>query len=112
VGFHFAWRLLYRRFAFLFDFAAGIVSGGKWMAWGRTSMNYLQGGRVLELAHGPAPVISQSVLIFPHRWENKQPSECAGLDARSLWFAAKRSHFHFGPEASMTSSPHSRRITF
>jgi len=27
------------------------------MAWGRTSMNYLQGGRVLELAHGPGHLL-------------------------------------------------------
>jgi ubiquinone/menaquinone biosynthesis C-methylase UbiE len=54
---HFLWRLLYRRFAFLFDFATGLVSRGKWMAWGRTSMSYLQGGRVLELAHGPGHLL-------------------------------------------------------
>jgi len=57
MSFHFAWRLLYRRFAFLFDFATGLVSRGKWMAWGRTSMSYLQGGRVLELAHGPGHLL-------------------------------------------------------
>lgn len=27
------------------------------MAWGRTSMSYLQGGRVLELAHGPGHLL-------------------------------------------------------
>jgi ubiquinone/menaquinone biosynthesis C-methylase UbiE len=57
MSFHFLWRLLYRRFAFLFDFATGLVSRGKWMAWGRTSMSYLQGGRVLELAHGPGHLL-------------------------------------------------------
>jgi ubiquinone/menaquinone biosynthesis C-methylase UbiE len=57
MSFHFLWRLLYRRFAFLFDFATGLVSRGKWLAWGRTSMSYLQGGRVLELAHGPGHLL-------------------------------------------------------
>ena len=57
MSFHFLWRLLYRRLAFLFDFATGLVSRGKWMAWGRTSMSYLQGGRVLELAHGPGHLL-------------------------------------------------------
>jgi ubiquinone/menaquinone biosynthesis C-methylase UbiE len=57
MNFHFAWRLLYRRFAFLFDLATGFVSGGRWMAWGRTSISYLQGDRVLELAHGPGHLL-------------------------------------------------------
>jgi ubiquinone/menaquinone biosynthesis C-methylase UbiE len=54
---HAAWHLLYGRMAWLFDFVAHRVSGGKWEAWGRSSLPYLQGERVLELAHGPGHLL-------------------------------------------------------
>ena len=54
---HFAWRLLYNKLAWMFDFASGCVSMGKWQAWGRTVILYLRHKRVLELAHGPGHLL-------------------------------------------------------
>lgn len=53
MSFHFAWRLLYDKLSFMFDFASDRVSGGRWKLWGRTSISYVSGRRVLELGHGP-----------------------------------------------------------
>jgi ubiquinone/menaquinone biosynthesis C-methylase UbiE len=57
MSFHFAWRLLYDKLSFVFDFASGRVSGGRWRLWGRTSISYVQGRRVLELGHGPGHLL-------------------------------------------------------
>ncbi len=57
MSFHFAWRLLYDKLAFMFDFASEHVSGGRWKRWGRTSIYYVQGRRVLELGHGPGHLL-------------------------------------------------------
>jgi len=57
MSFHFAWRLLYDRLSFMFDFASERVSGGRWKRWGRTSISYVQGHRVLELGHGPGHLL-------------------------------------------------------
>ena len=54
---HFAWRLLYDKLSFMFDFASERVSGGRWKLWGRTSISYVQGRRVLELGHGPGHLL-------------------------------------------------------
>jgi len=53
MSFHFVWRLLYDKLSFMFDFASDRVSGGRWKRWGRTSVSYVNGRRVLELGHGP-----------------------------------------------------------
>jgi SAM-dependent methyltransferase len=41
----------------MFDFVSGHVSGGRWRLWGRTSISYVQGRRVLELGHGPGHLL-------------------------------------------------------
>jgi ubiquinone/menaquinone biosynthesis C-methylase UbiE len=53
----FGFRLLYNEFAWTYDFVAWCVSLGKWQAWGRTSIKYLRGALVLELAHGPGHLL-------------------------------------------------------
>jgi len=57
MSFHFAWRLLYDKLSFVFDFASDRVSGGRWKRWGRTSLSYVNGRRVLELGHGPGHLL-------------------------------------------------------
>lgn len=57
MSFHFAWRLLYNKFCFLFDFATERLSRGRWKEWGRTSVPYLQRRRILELGHGPGHLL-------------------------------------------------------
>ena len=57
MSFHFAWRLLYDKLSFMFDFASERVSGGRWKRWGHTSISYVQGRRVLELGHGPGHLL-------------------------------------------------------
>jgi ubiquinone/menaquinone biosynthesis C-methylase UbiE len=46
-------RLLYGQFAWAYDAVAWLVSLGQWTAWGRASLPFLRGPRVLELGHGP-----------------------------------------------------------
>jgi ubiquinone/menaquinone biosynthesis C-methylase UbiE len=53
----FFFRLLYNEFAWTYDLVAWAVSLGRWNAWGRTAIPYLQGERVLELAHGPGHLL-------------------------------------------------------
>jgi len=57
MSFHFAWPFLYDRFSFMFEFASDRVSGGRWKRWGRTSISYVNGPRVLELGHGPGHLL-------------------------------------------------------
>jgi ubiquinone/menaquinone biosynthesis C-methylase UbiE len=47
-GFH----LLYNQLAWSYDGVAWVVSLGQWGEWGRTAIPFLQGPRVLDLAHG------------------------------------------------------------
>jgi ubiquinone/menaquinone biosynthesis C-methylase UbiE len=46
-----AFERFYREFAWTYDTVAAAVSGGRWPAWGRTTLPYLS-GRVLELGCG------------------------------------------------------------
>jgi len=48
----FVFRLLYNEFAWVYDGVSAFVSMGQWRAWQRTTLNYLRGRRVLEIAHG------------------------------------------------------------
>jgi len=57
MSFHFAWHLLYDKLSFMFDFASERVSGGRWKRWGRSSISYVKGSRVLELGHGPGHLL-------------------------------------------------------
>jgi ubiquinone/menaquinone biosynthesis C-methylase UbiE len=52
-----AFRLLYNELAWTYDFVAWLVSLGQWKAWGRASLDYLHGSRVLELGHGPGHLL-------------------------------------------------------
>jgi len=53
LGFH----LLYNQFAWTYDAVAWLVSLGQWQAWGQTAIPFLQGPRVLDLAHGPGNLL-------------------------------------------------------
>jgi SAM-dependent methyltransferase len=50
-------RLLYNQFAWTYDLVAWVVSLGQWRDWGRAAIPYLDGERVLELAHGPGHLL-------------------------------------------------------
>ena len=43
---------LYTHFAFAYDWVSYIVSRGEWRAWTRAAIPFLQGTRILEIAHG------------------------------------------------------------
>lgn len=49
----FGFEQLYTRFAWAYDAAAAGVSFGEWQEWGRCTIPFLRGQRILELAHGP-----------------------------------------------------------
>ncbi|MBN1317806.1 MAG: class I SAM-dependent methyltransferase [Anaerolineales bacterium] len=49
---------LYTRFAWTYDAVACLVSRGRWQAWGRAAIPFLQGRRVLELGHGPGHLLA------------------------------------------------------
>ncbi len=53
LGFH----LLYNQFAWTYDTVAWLVSLGQWKDWGRTAIPFLQGPRVLDVAHGPGNLL-------------------------------------------------------
>jgi ubiquinone/menaquinone biosynthesis C-methylase UbiE len=46
-------HLLYHQFAWTYDWVAAIVSLGLWQTWVLSVLPYLEGGRILELGHGP-----------------------------------------------------------
>lgn len=43
---------LYTNFAFAYDAVSTLVSRGEWRTWTRASIPFIQGARVLEIAHG------------------------------------------------------------
>lgn len=49
-------HLLYHSFAWTYDWIAYVVSLGRWQTWGKTSLDYIQGERVLELGFGPGHI--------------------------------------------------------
>jgi ubiquinone/menaquinone biosynthesis C-methylase UbiE len=53
LGFH----LLYNEFAWSYDLVGWVVSLGQWRAWGRASLPYLLGPRVLEVAFGTGDIL-------------------------------------------------------
>lgn len=53
LGFH----LLYNQFAWSYDLVAWVVSLGAWQSWGKASIPFLQGPRVLDLGHGPGHLL-------------------------------------------------------
>lgn len=48
-----AYHLLYHPFAWAYDFVAAAVSWGYWQEWVRTTLDFLEGPRVLEIGFGP-----------------------------------------------------------
>jgi len=50
--------LLYGPLAWAYDAVAWVVSLGRWTAWGRTALDYVEGRPVLELAHGPGHLMT------------------------------------------------------
>ncbi len=50
VGFGF--RLLYNEFAWCYDAVSWVVSLGEWRRWQFAALDFVQGERVLEIAHG------------------------------------------------------------
>jgi ubiquinone/menaquinone biosynthesis C-methylase UbiE len=53
----FGFRLLYHELAWAYDFVSWMVSFGQWKTWCRSALKYVQGRRVLELAHGPGHLL-------------------------------------------------------
>ncbi len=51
-------RLLYHSFAWTYDFVAATVSLGEWKSWGKSTLPYISGTRVLELGHGPGHLLA------------------------------------------------------
>jgi ubiquinone/menaquinone biosynthesis C-methylase UbiE len=46
-------RELYHHFAWSYDAVAYVVSMGKWQSWVRSSLQFIEGDRILELGYGP-----------------------------------------------------------
>lgn len=53
LGFH----LLYNEMAWSYDAVSWLASLGAWQAWQQTALPYVQGQRVLEIAHGPGHIL-------------------------------------------------------
>lgn len=51
-------HLLYHQFAWAYDIVSAAVSLGRWQAWGRASLPFVTGPRVLELGHGPGHLLA------------------------------------------------------
>ncbi len=49
----FFFRLLYHQFAFTYDLVAALVSFNRWNDWVACAIPFIEGGRVLEIGHGP-----------------------------------------------------------
>lgn len=67
-------RLLYNQLACCYDTVAWAVSLGRWKSWGRVTLPYLVGDRVLELGHGPGHLLIELA---------RQGYRPVGLDASS-----------------------------
>lgn len=53
-----AFQLLYHQLAWAYDAVSFAVSLGRWQAWGKASLAFLPGPRVLELGHGPGHLLA------------------------------------------------------
>ncbi|MFN8474354.1 MAG: methyltransferase domain-containing protein [Anaerolineae bacterium] len=51
-------RLLYTRFAWMYDAVASLVSLGEWPLWGRAALAHLGDGPVLEIGSGPGYLLA------------------------------------------------------
>lgn len=50
-------RLLYNELAWTYDVVSWLASLGEWRKWQRAALPYVEGRRVLELAHGPGHML-------------------------------------------------------
>lgn len=50
-------RLLYNEMAWSYDVVSWVVSLGEWRKWQRAALPFVQGQRVLEIAHGPGHML-------------------------------------------------------
>ncbi len=53
----FGFRLLYNELAWTYDGVSWLVSLGAWRAWREAVLPFVQGGRVLEIGHGPGHLL-------------------------------------------------------
>lgn len=51
-------RLLYREFAWSYDFVSALVSGGRWNQWTSSASAFVQGPEILELGFGPGHLLA------------------------------------------------------
>ncbi|MFQ5399660.1 MAG: class I SAM-dependent methyltransferase [Anaerolineae bacterium] len=54
----FGFRLLYNEMAWSYDVVSWLVSLGAWREWQRTAWEFVHGGNVLELGHGPGHLLA------------------------------------------------------
>lgn len=50
-------RLLYREFAWSYDFVSAFVSGGRWNQWTGSASAFVKGPKILELGFGPGHLL-------------------------------------------------------
>jgi ubiquinone/menaquinone biosynthesis C-methylase UbiE len=67
----FGFRLLYNELAWTYDSVSWIVSLGQWQRWQSAAIPYLDGKRILEIAHGPGHLLVEL---------SRQDYEVFGLD--------------------------------
>ena len=53
----YGFRLLYNELAWSYDVVSWTVSFGRWRDWQKTTLPFLIGHRVLEIAHGPGHLL-------------------------------------------------------
>jgi ubiquinone/menaquinone biosynthesis C-methylase UbiE len=54
---HLGFRLLYNEMAWSYDVVSWLVSLGEWRRWQAAALPFVQGNRVLEIAHGPGHML-------------------------------------------------------
>ena len=75
-------RLLYHQLAFTYDLVAASVSFNRWKEWVRSVVPFIEGGRVLEIGHGPGHL--QRILL------SRQVVAVAIDESRQMGYLAKR----------------------
>ncbi len=77
--------LLYTRFARAYDFVAWVASAGHWYRWVRTSLPYMEDGKVLELGCGRGFLLHEiSLKGFPVVGVDYSEAMCRLARAQSL----------------------------
>ena len=102
----FAFQQFYTTFAWSYDAIATLISFGEWQEWGRAALQFVpegarDGGRVLEIAHGPGHLHltmrqrGMAVVSIDRSWQmarllqakTNHAAHQARADAQSLPFA-------------------------